>query len=81
LFLLPRQDNVHMAFIIALNRPIQEGQQQYSMLVLQCTKECSELEINLDNATLLKEYNGNTAAHRRIVLKPCCQDLQGNNLL
>ncbi len=28
LFLLPRQDNVHMAFIIALNTPIQEGQQQ-----------------------------------------------------
>ncbi len=28
LFLLPRQDNVHMAFIYALNRPIQEGQQQ-----------------------------------------------------
>jgi hypothetical protein len=28
LFLLPRQDAVHMAFVIALNRPIQEGQQR-----------------------------------------------------
>ncbi len=63
LFLLPRQDNVHMAFVIALNRPIQKGQQRYSMLVLQCMKECSELEINLDDTTLLKEYNGNIQPH------------------
>ena len=28
------------------------------MLVMQCTKEHSELEINLDDETLEKEYNG-----------------------
>ena len=32
--------------------------QRYNMLVMQCTKEHSELDINLDDATLLKEYNG-----------------------
>lgn len=32
------------------------------MLVMQCTKEHSELEINLDEETLEKEYNGNIQA-------------------
>lgn len=32
------------------------------MLVMQCTKEPSELTINLDDATLEKEYNGEIQA-------------------
>ena len=58
LFLLPRQDDMHMAFVIALDKPIRQGQQRYNMLVMQCTKEHSELEINLDDAILEKEYGG-----------------------
>ncbi|KAL3809701.1 hypothetical protein ACHAXA_009395 [Cyclostephanos tholiformis] len=58
LFLLPRQDDMHMAFVIALDKPIRQGQQRYNMLVMQCTKEHSEIEINLDDATIEKEYNG-----------------------
>jgi structure-specific recognition protein 1 len=58
LFLLPRQDDLHMAFVIALDKPIRQGQQRYNMLVMQCTKEHSDIEINLDDATLEKEYNG-----------------------
>lgn len=56
LFLLPKSDEVHMAFVIALDRPIRQGQQRYQFLVLQTTKEQSELHINLDEETLAKEY-------------------------
>lgn len=94
LFLLPKQDDMHMAFVIALDKPIRQGQQvsaivflaheefkqcplhiihvflhfyftsqRYNMLVMQCTKEHSELDINLDDATLQKEYNGDIQAH------------------
>eukprot|EP00970_Alexandrium_tamarense_P020835 scaffold15735_cov193-Alexandrium_tamarense.AAC.2 len=55
LFLLPKQDDMHMAFVIALDKPIRQGQQ--------CTKEQSELNINLDDATIEKEYNGEIQAH------------------
>ncbi|KAL7553052.1 hypothetical protein ACHAWF_016299, partial [Thalassiosira exigua] len=63
LFLLPKQDDVHMAFVIALDKPIRQGQQRYNMLVMQCTKEHSELDINLDDATLEKEYGGDLQPH------------------
>jgi hypothetical protein len=35
LFLLPKPDDVHMAFVIALDKPIRQGQQRYQYLVLQ----------------------------------------------
>jgi len=56
LFLLPKSDEVHMAFVIALDRPIRQGQQRYQFLVLQTSKEQSTLNINLDEETLAKEY-------------------------
>lgn len=85
LFLLPKQDDTYMAFVIALDKPIRQGQQvsvcwtsclllcriysyeecfqkRYNMLVMQCTKEPSELTINLDDATIQKEYNGEIQA-------------------
>jgi structure-specific recognition protein 1 len=46
-----------MAFVIALDKPIRQGQQRYQMLVLQTTKEMDEITINLDEETLEKEYN------------------------
>mmetsp|Transcript_15934 Transcript_15934/g.32250 ORF Transcript_15934/g.32250 Transcript_15934/m.32250 type:complete len:723 (+) Transcript_15934:271-2439(+) len=58
LFLLPKQDEMHMAFVIALDKPIRQGQQRYNMLVMQCTKEHAEMAINLDDKTLEKEYEG-----------------------
>ena len=45
-----------MAFVIALDRPIRQGQQRYQMLVWQTTKENSELEIHLDPKILAAEY-------------------------
>ena len=56
LFLLPKPDEVHMAFVIALDKPIRQGQQRYQYLVLQATKEPSEVTVNLDEDALQKEY-------------------------
>ncbi len=58
LFLLPKPNEVHKAFVIALDKPIRQGQQRYQMLVLQTTMETQEININLDEETLKKEYNG-----------------------
>ena len=58
LFLLPKPDEVHMAFVIALDKPIRQGQQRYQYLVLQTNKEQDEVTVNLDEETLQKEYNG-----------------------
>lgn len=58
LFLLPKPDEVHMVFVIALDKPIRQGQQRYQYLVLQSTKEQDEVSVNLDEETLQKEYNG-----------------------
>lgn len=58
LFLLPKPDEVHMAFVIALDKPIRQGQQRYQHLVLQVTKDQDEVSINLDDEVLQKEYGG-----------------------
>ncbi|KAL7567414.1 hypothetical protein ACA910_021377 [Epithemia clementina (nom. ined.)] len=58
LFLLPKPDEVHMAFVIALDKPIRQGQQRYHCLVLQVSKEQDEVTVNLDQETLQKEYEG-----------------------
>lgn len=58
LFLLPKPDDVHMAFVIALDKPIRQGQQRYQILVLQTNKEMDEIAINLDEDTLKNEYDG-----------------------
>jgi structure-specific recognition protein 1 len=58
LFLLPKPDDVHMAFVISLDKPIRQGQQRYQHLVLQLTKEPSEVTVNLSEETLQKEYGG-----------------------
>ena len=58
LFLLPKPDDVHTAFVISLDKPIRQGQQRYQHLVLQTTKETSEVTVNLDEEILQKEYNG-----------------------
>ena len=58
LFLLPKADEVHQAFVISLDKPIRQGQQRYQHLVLQTTKEQAQVHVNLDEAALEKEYNG-----------------------
>lgn len=55
-FLLPKPDDVHMAFVIALDKPIRQGQQRYQYLVLQTNKDPDQVIVNLDEETLEKEY-------------------------
>jgi len=58
LFLLPKPDEVHKAFVIALDKPIRQGQQRYQYLVLQTKIEDDKVTVNLDEDTLKTEYNG-----------------------
>lgn len=58
LYLLPKPDEVHMAFVIGLDKPIRQGQQRYQYLVLQVAKENDEISVNLDEEALQREYNG-----------------------
>ena len=58
LFLLPKPDEVHMAFVIALDKPIRQGNQRYQYLVMQASKDPDEVTVNMDDATLQKEYSG-----------------------
>jgi len=58
LFLLPKPDEVHMAFVIALDKPIRQGQQRYQYLVMQATKEQDEVTVHMEEEALQKEYNG-----------------------
>ena len=58
LFLLPKPDELHMVFVIALDKPIRQGQQRYQYLVLQATKDPDEVTVNMDEEALQKEYNG-----------------------
>ena len=58
LFLLPKPDEVHMVFVIALDKPIRQGQQRYQYLVLQATKDPDEVTVNMGEEALQKEYGG-----------------------
>mmetsp|Transcript_17041 Transcript_17041/g.40155 ORF Transcript_17041/g.40155 Transcript_17041/m.40155 type:complete len:809 (+) Transcript_17041:83-2509(+) len=58
LFLLPKPDEINMAFVIALDKPIRQGQQRYPCLVLQVSKEQSEVTVNMEQDTLETEYKG-----------------------
>lgn len=58
LFLLPKPDEVHMAFVIALDKPIRQGQQRYQYLVMQCSKDPDEVTVNLDEESLKNDYGG-----------------------
>ena len=58
LFLLPKPDEVHMAFVIALDKAIRQGQQRYQYLVLQAPKDPDEVTVNLEEDVLEKEYGG-----------------------
>ena len=50
LFLLPKPDDIHFAFVIALDKPIRQGQQRYQYLILQTTREQASVSIqNVEN--------------------------------
>ena len=56
-FLLPKPDGVHMAFVIALNTPVKQGNTYFPFLVLQFHKATEELTtINLPESALKQTY-------------------------
>mmetsp|Transcript_7860 Transcript_7860/g.23389 ORF Transcript_7860/g.23389 Transcript_7860/m.23389 type:complete len:682 (-) Transcript_7860:48-2093(-) len=56
--LLPRTDDVHYAFILALERPIRQGQQRYQHLVWQLRKGEHTVAINASEADIEEKYPG-----------------------
>ncbi|WFD45251.1 FACT complex subunit [Malassezia psittaci] len=59
LFLLPKPDDIHVTFVIALEPPIRQGQTRYPFLVLQFPREEEmDAELNLDEDTIQSTYEG-----------------------
>ncbi|KAL4399728.1 FACT complex subunit [Malassezia pachydermatis] len=59
LFLLPKPDDIHVQFIVALEPPIRQGQTRYPFLVLQFPREEEmDAELNLDEETIQTKYEG-----------------------
>lgn len=62
--LLPKADEVHMLVTIGLDPPLRQGQTRYPFLVMQYKRdEEMELEINLSEEVLEKQYKG--SLHKR----------------
>jgi len=57
--LLPRTDDVHYAFIVALDRPIRQGQQRYPHLVWQLKKTEAEILVKLSEEQITSKYGAN----------------------
>jgi len=57
--LLPRTDDVHYAFIVALDRPIRQGQQRYPHLVWQLKKTEAEIMVKLTEEQITSKYGAN----------------------
>ncbi|PKI82618.1 Pob3p [Malassezia vespertilionis] len=59
LFLLPKPDDIHVLFVVALEPPIRQGQTLYPYLVLQFPREEEmDAELNLDDETIQTQYEG-----------------------
>ena len=47
-FLLPRQDGIHIDLVVALEKPLRQGNTTYPFLIFQCKKENEKtIELNL----------------------------------
>lgn len=58
LFLLPKPDGQHQAFVICLEKPIRQGNQRYQHLVLQAHMQDHTITVNLSEEELLSRYEG-----------------------
>lgn len=65
LFLLPKADDLHVLFVLALDPPIRQGQTRYPFLVFQFNKD-EEVKIdlqNIDEETIKTKYEGKLQMH------------------
>jgi Histone chaperone Rttp106-like len=59
LFLLPKSDEVHMAFMIVLDKPIQLGQQRYHFFwCCKCPRQTNEVVVKVEKEELHEVYGG-----------------------
>ncbi|KAJ8906504.1 hypothetical protein NDN08_002997 [Rhodosorus marinus] len=59
LFLLPKPDEVHIAFVASIDPPIRQGNTHYPHIVFQFkTEQSTSVSINLSDEELQKKYNG-----------------------
>ncbi|KAF8319072.1 FACT complex subunit POB-3-like protein [Clavulina sp. PMI_390] len=57
LFILPKPDEVHLAFVVGLDPPIRQGQTRHPYIVMQTSQEEElELELSLEEDEIQKEY-------------------------
>lgn len=68
LFLLPRSDDMHVLFVVALDPPIRQGQTRYPFLVFNFLKD-DETEVavkdTIDDETLRTRYEGKLQRHHQ----------------
>ena len=57
-FLLDKPDGMRMFFVIVLDKPIRQGSQKYQYLVIETNKMEHTLMINLTEAEIAKDYDG-----------------------
>eukprot|EP01035_Chromulina_nebulosa_P020798 gene20798-26962_t len=58
LFLLPKLDGGRMAFVIALEKPIRQGNQKYQYLVIETHKVPQTVTVNLSDEDIARDYDG-----------------------
>eukprot|EP00188_Purpureofilum_apyrenoidigerum_P006284 Plantae.Rhodophyta-Purpureofilum_apyrenoidigerum.ctg9488.p1 GENE.Plantae.Rhodophyta-Purpureofilum_apyrenoidigerum.ctg9488~~Plantae.Rhodophyta-Purpureofilum_apyrenoidigerum.ctg9488.p1 ORF type:complete len:525 (-),score=129.96 Plantae.Rhodophyta-Purpureofilum_apyrenoidigerum.ctg9488:1404-2930(-) len=59
LFLLPKPDEIHVAFVVSIDPPIRQGNTHYPHIVFQFQTENEvSVDINLSEEELKKKYNG-----------------------
>ncbi|CAM9522123.1 unnamed protein product [Chrysoparadoxa australica] len=58
LFLLEKSDQRYMAFVIALDKPIRQGQQRYQYLVVQASKNEGSISVNMTEEEIKERYDG-----------------------
>lgn len=68
LFLLPKLDGGRMAFVIALDKPIKQGNQRYQHLVLDTHNLEQTLKLSLSPEELLANYGGQLEAEMTMPL-------------
>jgi structure-specific recognition protein 1 len=61
-FYLAKPDRAHVAFVISLTTPIRQGQQRYQHLVMQMSRDQTQLTVNLTEEELKEEYGGKLKA-------------------
>ena len=69
LFLLPKPDGTRMSFMIALSKPIRQGNQRYQHLVLETHKLEETIEVNLSEEDIATKYDGQLS---REMTMPMC---------